>query len=138
MTRNQFRLLALTAVAASALTMPAFAQDASSAPAEMPAVTDNGPKDGPAKDGGKGGPGAEHFKRTDTNNDGFLTKDEMRAEQQKRIDDLFSRLDTNNDGKLSGDEMKKGREMMHDKLKDKYKDRRDKGDMPPPEETPAQ
>ncbi len=87
------------------------------------------PRDG-SKDGPKGDKkgdrkaefekrAAEMFAKTDTNKDGFLSKDEMLAGQRERLDEMFATADTNKDGKLSPEEMKKGREAMHAKMKAK-------------------
>ena len=48
----------------------------------------------------KGGEGMKHhpmFKEADTNDDGFLSKDEWKAKGDK----MFSEIDTNNDGKIA-------------------------------------
>lgn len=66
--------------------------------------------------GGKGDKGAK-FAKADTNNDGFLTKNEMLQAHTKRIDAKFAKLDTNGDGKLSKDELKKGHKKMKDRIR---------------------
>ena len=48
----------------------------------------------------------DHVREGDTNNDGFLSKDEWRA----RGDKMFSEVDANGDGKLSADEFKSNNE----------------------------
>lgn len=77
----------------------------------------------------KGPPPHDRFKEADTNGDGFLTKDEMKAQQDKHLNEMFDKTDTNKDGKLSPDEMKAGREEM----KKRWKDHKDGGpDATPP------
>jgi len=56
------------------------------------------------------------FKQTDTNGDGLLSRSELQAKQDKRLDDLFSNADSNNDGFISKEEMRSHR-------KNKKKDR---------------
>lgn len=128
MTRSQFRTLALSALMASALSLPALAEEAAAASA--PGMNKERPEGGP---GGRMKP-EERFKQDDTNSDGFLTKDEMLTAHKKRIDEIFERLDANKDGKLAQDEMKKGRDEMRAKMKERMKERREKmgehGDMP--------
>lgn len=88
----------------------------------------------PAPDG-KHPPKHDRFKAADKNEDGFLTKDEMKAQQEKRLDDMFERTDTNKDGKLSQDEMKAGREAMKQRWKERKEGGPDEGPGgPPPEE----
>lgn len=64
--------------------------------------------------------GARMFQETDTNTDGFITRDEMLAKQQARVDEMFTTIDADKDGKLSKDEMAKGRELMRAKWKAKF------------------
>lgn len=82
------------------------------------------PKDGPPSSGGprcdgpmgdNGRRGAEMFAESDTNKDGFLSKEEMLNFHKERVDDIFEKADTNHDGKLSPEEMRKGLEMMRAK-----------------------
>ena len=49
----------------------------------------------------------EWFKQHDANNDGFLSKDEVKT---TRTEGNFEKYDTNNDGKLSFAEYKAGRD----------------------------
>lgn len=79
-----------------------------------------GPHDGP------GGPGGHHgrfFQEADTNNDGFLTKEEMQTQQQQRMDNMFTHVDGDKDGKLSQDELKKGREEMRERMRTRFRER---------------
>lgn len=112
----------------------------------------DGPIDGPPgdfKNGPKGDRkakfekrGAEMFAKTDTNKDGFLSKEEMLTGQRERLDEMFATADTNKDGKLSPEEMKKGREAMHAKMKAKMeqmkKERAAAGDKKPGTTPPAE
>ncbi len=122
-------------VMALAVTTLILAGGASSFAGDMPAGSPTGtpPEAGsppPAQDGKGGGPradgfekrGREMFEKTDTNKDGFISKDEMIASHKARIDDMFEKMDTNKDGKLSQDELKAGREAMRNKFREKYKE----------------
>jgi hypothetical protein len=82
--------------------------------------------------GGHKGPGM--FKEADTDGDGFLTRMEMDAVHQKRLDKMFAETDTNKDSKLSEEEMKAGREKMREKFKggrEKFKGRMKQGTTDP-------
>ncbi len=82
-------------------------------------------------------PHHDRFKEADENNDGFLTKEEMKKGQEKRLDEMFARTDTDKDGKLSPEEMKKGREEMRKKWKERreaHKAGEAPKDAPPPRE----
>ena len=76
-----------------------------------------GGPDGPGGPGkwGHGGPrgdgGAMMLKRLDTNNDGKISREEMRAEADKR----FDRLDTNKDGFIDQAELQAGRDRMKER-----------------------
>jgi hypothetical protein len=94
---------------------PSFAQTPPAAPA--PVVAPHA-----------GGPGHGFFEEADTNHDGFLTKDEMRAAQDKKLDEMFARLDTNKDGKLSKEELQKGHEEMRNKMRERLQAKQ--GDAP--------
>jgi hypothetical protein len=122
--------LALTAVALAALSLsasPVFAEDA-----PTPASTGNVVQPSEA---GKAGDraaefdkrGKEMFDKTDTNKDGFISREEMAASQKERMDEMFDKTDTNHDGKLSPEELKAGREAMREKFKAKYKDNKHGG-----------
>lgn len=52
------------------------------------------------------------FDRTDTNDDGFISKDEFSAAQLKR----FNKIDANDDGKLSFEENQKAIEKTRKRL----------------------
>lgn len=106
-----------------------------------------GPEGGPDADRAK----FDFFAKADVNKDGFLTKDEMLAGQQARLDELFAIADTNHDGKLSKDEMEKGRDLMRAKMHARYEAERQgkaaaeatpndaipAGDQPTPAPAPA-
>lgn len=108
------RNLALTAVALAALSFavaPAFAEE----------------------DASKGGPraekfekrGHEMFEKTDTNKDGFLSREEMEASHKERMDAMFEKTDTDKDGRLSPEELKKGRESMREKYRERFEKRKE-------------
>lgn len=67
----------------------------------------------------KRGSRPDFFAKADADKDGFITKEEMTARQQARLDEMFATVDTDKDGKLSKDEMEKGRELMRAKWKAK-------------------
>ena len=69
--------------------------------------------------------GGHFFKQADTNGDGQLTREEMRAAQEKKLDKMFEKLDADKDGKLSQAELEKGRKDMHKKFKE-YREKRGK------------
>lgn len=112
-------LLAATITLGSA---QAFAQQEGAGAPPPPPV--GGPQDhGP---GGPGGPdGKRFFEEADTNKDGFLTKDEMRAVQEKKLDQMFEHVDADKDGKLSKEELKKGHEEMRQKMRERFKAKKD-------------
>lgn len=109
MTKQKFKTLALSALLATAFTLPALAEE-------------NGAGGETARDR----KAQEHYMKADTNKDGFLTKDEMLAQHKIRLDEMFAKSDTDKDGKLSKDELKKGREAMRAKMKERMKERQEK------------
>lgn len=82
----------------------------------------------------QGGPprGEKFFEEIDANKDGFISKEEMQAHQQKRLDEMFAATDTDKDGKLSRDEMK----AFHEKMKAKRAEWRAKGGKGGPDGAP--
>lgn len=68
------------------------------------------------------------FEEADTNKDGALTKEEMLEAHKKHIDSMFERLDTDKSGTLSKDELDKGRDAMHKKMKERWKNHEQKSD----------
>lgn len=123
--------LALTALALTLVAAPVLAED--TPPAGAPAVEQGAGAPPPE---GKGGPRSdeqekrshERFQKTDTDHDGFLSKDEMEAEHKARLDEMFTTTDADHDGKLSPGELKKGREAMREKFRQKFKEHGGKGD----------
>ena len=55
------------------------------------------------------------FKKMDTNNDGYISKDEHRAFSDK----MFEEADANHDGKISMDELSAFKQKEHDEWKTK-------------------
>jgi hypothetical protein len=111
------RKLLLAGAAVMALASPALAQD------------------GPA---GGHGPMGGPMQNADTDGDGMISKAEFMAVHEKRFDEM----DTNKDGKLSKDEMKAHREAMKAQFDAKRKEweaKKKSGDAgTPPAATPAQ
>lgn len=91
------RKLLLSALAIGMFSVPVLAQDTP-----------------PAHDG----PGMDKKFSADTDGDGFLSKAEFMAVQEKR----FAEMDKDSDGKVSKDEMKAHRETMKEKFKEKRKE----------------
>lgn len=104
------RKMLLSAVALMALAVPAMAQ--STPPAGAP------PHDG--------GPMGKF--NADTDGDGMLSRAEFQAMQDKRFDEM----DTNHDGKISKDEMKAHHEQMKERMKEKRGEWDAKKDEKPP------
>lgn len=76
-------------------------------------------------DGDKRGPRPDFFAMIDADKDGFITRDEMTAHHAAKLADMFATADTDKDGRLTRDEMKKGRELMREKMKARFKAERD-------------
>ncbi len=89
--------LAIVAIATSLAAGSVFAADTGNVATTPPAGVHGGPG---------GGEHGDHFKKADTNGDGFVSKDEWRAQGDK----MFAEIDANHDGKISMDEMKAHRE----------------------------
>lgn len=98
------RKLMLSALLLGAISAPAMAQDT------------------PAGPGPDGHPGMDKMLNADTDGDGNLSKAEFLAVQEKR----FGEMDTNSDGKVTRDEMKAHRETMKAKFQEKRKEWADK------------
>jgi len=134
--------VALTAIAVAALSLsaaPVFAEDA---PQPAPAG-DVGHDGSPPMDAKKGGDfekrGKEMFEKTDTNKDGFLSREEMAASQKERMDEMFDKTDSDKDGKLSPQELKAGREAMREKFRAKFKgDHKEGSEEGKPADKPAE
>jgi len=62
-----------------------------------------------------------HRMDADTNKDGKISRDEFRAAQEKRSDEMFKRMDTNGDGVIDQDEKK----AMGDKMRERRDHRRE-------------
>ena len=81
-------------------------------------------------DGEKRGFRGEHKKERhlpmDTNKDGFVSKAEMKAAHEKRMNEHFNAADANNDGKLSPEELREGRKKARAKMKARYKEHKEK------------
>ena len=56
-----------------------------------------------------------HRMDADTNKDGKVSRDEFRAAQEKRSDEMFKRMDTNGDGFIDENERKAARDKMHER-----------------------
>jgi len=64
------------------------------------------------------------LKNADTNNDGFVSLDEMKAAHSARIEEHFARVDSNGDGLLSEEERAAAREARREHRKDQRHHRR--------------
>ena len=130
---------ALTAVALVAIAFSASNTYAESQPNVSPAPQTEG--DNPVPDD-KGDArsekferrGKEMFEKTDTDKDGFLSKEEMEASHRARMEEMFNKTDVDDDGKLSAEELQKGRESMRDRFKQKYQEGKDKPQIDKPAE----
>lgn len=87
----KFSKLAFVALAAASFGLPAWAEDNGNAEGER-----------------------GMFEHMDTDHDGFISKSEAQAAQDKR----FSKMDTNGDGKISREEGKAFHQQMREKRKD--------------------
>lgn len=138
MKTKHFVLTIAAALSCGALLLPA--QDAP-APPPPPAGGEGKPPGGPGGPGGPphGGPDrlSEFIKKSDTDGDGKISKDELIASTKKEAEDRFSHLDTNNDGYADKAELeeagRKMREMSQRRPDGKGPDgfRRPDGDGPP-------
>lgn len=129
MKTKNLKRFGLTAIALSALALSTPHAYAETSPeASPPPPSAEGPK---PDAGSQGGPrsdkferrGKEMFEKTDTDKDGFLSKDEMEASHRARMEEMFNKTDLDKDGKLSPEELRKGRESMRDKFRQKFKER---------------
>ncbi|MFA7276926.1 MAG: EF-hand domain-containing protein [Pseudobdellovibrionaceae bacterium] len=119
----------------------AYAEDPAPAAGDTPSVAGpqgGGPRNfgqggcqgggqGGGQDGCQGKGQGKMFAEADANEDGFLSKAELQAQQEKRFNEMFAKADTNNDGKLSPEEAQKGREMIRAKFKERMGQFREKG-----------
>lgn len=109
MNKTLFSALAVALLVAS----PALAQE-------------GGKKFDPAKAEAKH---AERFAKTDTNNDGVISRDEFLASHAKRAEEMFTKIDADNDGKVTKDEMKAGHEKMRADMKKRWEERKAQRDQ---------
>lgn len=120
MTKQKYLALTLAAL----LTMPlatapaAWAEDSTGAATSSPQAPDQTNPKGDRK--------PPRMMKSDTNQDGFLTKDELSNAHKERLDTMFKKTDTNSDGKLSRDEMKVAREKRRAERQEKMKEWRAK------------
>ncbi len=105
---NLIKHLALASLVAIAPTL-ALAQ----APATAPATGATGTTKGEMHKGEHRGHRGDRMKAADKNGDGAISKAEADAAGMKRLSANFDKLDTNKDGKLTRDEMKAGRKAHH-------------------------
>ena len=105
---NLFRHLALASLVAIAPTL-ALAQ----APAATPATGATATSKGEMGKGEHRAHRGERMKAADKDGDGAISKAEADAAGMKRLSANFDKLDTNKDGKLSRDEMKAARKAQH-------------------------
>src|SRR5262245_23526784 len=109
--RGENHMKKLTALAL----MAAFSVISTAALAEGP--EGQGPGPGPA------GPPPHHegkFNKIDQDKDGYLTRKEIDAFHQQKLDKFFGKADTDKDGRISRDEGKAAREEMHEKMRKRF------------------
>lgn len=109
---NLIKHLALASLVAIAPTL-ALAQAPAAAPATAPATGTTAPTKGEMGKGEHRGHRGDRMKAADKNGDGAISKAEADAAGMKRLSANFDKLDTNKDGKLTRDEMKAGRTAHH-------------------------
>jgi len=86
----------------------------------------------------EGGPEGERpnpearFAQQDSNGDGFLSLDEIKASRKDKMAEHFDKLDTNGDGLLSKEELKAGHQKIKERRGDDDKGPRGEGDRPDP------
>ena len=96
------------AIAGLLAVAPALVLAQTTTPAPAAGATTPATKDAGAK-GGHMSKRGERFKAADKDGDGAISKAEAEAAGMKRVSANFDKLDTNKDGKLTRDEMKAGR-----------------------------
>ncbi len=125
MKKQNTKIYALTAITLAAITFSASQAyaESSSEPSQHSGEhkPDGDDKGGPRADKFEKH-GREMFEKTDTDKDGFLSKEEMEASHRARMEEMFNKTDSDKDGKLSSEELKKGRESMRDKFRQKYQE----------------
>ena len=109
------KILIMTAIALTGLTLSSFPVLAEDGSPPAGASENNVPRSDKFEKRGR-----EMFEKTDSDKDGFLSKEEMEDSQRARMGEMFDKTDTNKDGKLSPEELKNGREAMRDRFKSKY------------------
>ena len=103
--KNKLMAAALLAALAATTSQAAFAEDHNG----------KGPRDG-----GRG----EHHMKADTNDDGLISLDEFLTMKKQR----FAEMDANNDGNLSREEMRDAHKKFRSKFKEMRQERRQKND----------
>ncbi len=87
----------------------------------LPAITGAIAQDKAPKAAGERPTAAAMFERYDTNNDGFIDSDELKAAREKK----FEKLDTNTDGFIDAEELKAHQAKWQEKAKEKRLERID-------------
>ena len=92
------------------------------------------------------GPGDDHpgrpgksmpsFKELDANQDGKLTPEEFRAQQEKTIEQRYERLDRDHDGKITAEEFEKAGAHFRDRMHRRMGGPQGSPDSKPPEGLP--
>lgn len=103
--KNKLMAAALLAALATTASQAAFADD----------HKEKGPR---------GDKGMEHHMKADTNDDGMISLDEFLTMKKQR----FAEMDTNNDGNLSREEMRDAHKKYRKKFKEMRQERRQKND----------
>ena len=71
------------------------------------------------------------MKKSDTNSDGKLSYDEYRASHEQRMEKHFKRMDSNNDGFVDAGEKQAMRDKMREMFKKHHPQMQDKSDKAP-------
>lgn len=66
--------------------------------------------------------------KMDLDGDGVVSRSEYTSARQKKMDEHFTQMDSNGDGNLTREEMKAGRKAMHQRMKERREKRKERRD----------